>query len=445
MTAPVEFLALVEPFVNGFTAPGFRHFLHFMLAHATLWGAPHCVTETLRQTRWHTLKHWTAAYVFMRRGRWSCGALARTLRDLLLARLPFGDEADAGASVVLALDDTLVKKWGRGFFGLGYYPDPTDKNPGAARRRVRGHCWVVLALLWEQGPGRWFCFPLGALLFVPERLCSRAFPFQTKIDLAAALLGRLRFARRVILLVDNLYAKGQLLAEGLRESDALVSRLRSNAALYEPPPPRRAGQRGRPAKRGAKVSARQLWRRRSKRRRLAVRIYGKTVSLDAFVGTVIPSRTLGDRPIQVVLFPQRSGHKMNAFFSTDPSLSAERLLELYAARFKIEDAFDELKTNGGFADCRQRSFTALKRHATLCLVAYSLLRLLSLTLRNAPELAAEPWWHPAGPPSVTRVRRALNQAFGISGSLHSMAKVTEIPRPKRRTQQSRRNMFAKAA
>jgi len=439
MTAPVEFLALVEPFVNGFTAPGFRHFTHFMLAHATLWGAPHCLTETLRQTRWHALRHWTTAYVFMRRGRWSCRELAQTLRDLLLARLPFGDE------VVLAIDDTLVKKWGMSFFGLGYYPDPTDKNPGAARRRVRGHCWVVLALLWEQGPGRWFCFPLGALLFAPERLCSRAFPFQTKIELAAALLGRLRFASRVILLVDNLYAKGQLIAAGLREGDALVSRLRSNAALYEPPPPRKKGQRGRPAKRGAQVSARQLWRRRSKRRRLVLRIYGKTVTLQAFVGTVIPSRTLGERPIQVVIFLQRSGKKMNVFFSTDLSLSAERLLELYAARFKIEDAFDELKTNGGFADCRQRSFTALKRHATLCLVAYSLLRLLSLTLRNAQELAAEPWWHPAGPPSVTRVRRTLNQAFGISCSLHSLAKVKEIPRPKRRTQQSQRNTSAKAA
>ena len=60
---------------------------------------------------------------------------------------------------------------------------------------------------------------------------------------------------------------------------------------------------------------------------------------------------------------------MNIFFTTDLTMPPERALELYAARFKIEACFDEVKTVDGFADCRQRSFPALKRHATLCLVA----------------------------------------------------------------------------
>lgn len=424
MTAPAPLLALVDSFVQCFTQPGFAHFTHFIVAHAALWGAPHCVTETLRLTRWHTLKHWTTPYVFMRCGRWSCRQVAQALLDLLLRTLSFGGE------VVLAIDDTLVKKWGRGFFGLGCYVDPTDKNPGASRRRVWGHCWVVVALLWERGPGRWFCFPLGALLFVPEAVCPKGFPFQTKIELAVILLKRLRFSKGVIVLVDNLYAKGKLIAEGLRENDVLISRLKSNAALYDPPPPRKPGQRGAPAKRGTKRTAAQRWRRRSQRRLLTVRIYGKTVTLDAWVGTLIPSRTLGNMPIQVIIVRQRSKKKMNVFFTTDLTMTPERVLELYAARFKIEDAFDELKTNGGFADCRQRSFRALKRHATLCLVAYSLLRLLSLTLKGAEAIEAEPWWHPAGPPSVTRIRRACAKAFGISSSSHSAPKLHEIHRLK---------------
>jgi hypothetical protein len=440
VTAPAAFVALVDQFVNCFTAPGFRHFLHFMMAHASMWSSSHCVTETLRQTLWHHVKHWTTPYVFMRRGRWSCRAVTQTLFDVLMDRLPVGEE------VVLAIDDTLVKKWGRGFFGLGHYPDPTDKNPGASRRRALGHCWVVLALIWEQGPGRWFCFPLSALLFVPESLCPRAFPFRTKIELAAQLLRRLqRPAQRVVLLVDNLYAKAHLITDGLRKGDVLISRLRSNARLYERPAPRPKGRRGRPAKRGRKVSATQLYRRRSKRRRLKVMIYGKRVTLDAFVDTLILSPRLGDDPIQVVLFPQRSGKKMNIFFTTDLTLSPQRLLELYAARFKIEDAFDELKTFGGFGDCQQRSFTALKRHATLTLVAYSLLRLLSLTLWGASSLEAEPWWKPPGPPSVTRVRRALNKAFGISCGLHFNAKVINIHPKKHAAQYNQRHQQAKAA
>jgi hypothetical protein len=59
------------------------------------------------------------------------------------------------------------------------------------------------------------------------------------------------------------------------------------------------------------------------------------------------------------------------------------------------------------------------------LVAYSLLRLLSVTLKGTAGLEAEPWWCPAGPPSVTRLRRAVFKALRISASLHSAPKVQE--------------------
>ena len=115
---------------------------------------------------------------------------------------------------------------------------------------------------------------------------------------------------------------------------------------------------------------------------------------------------------------------MNVFFSTDLSMDPVRLLELYAVRFKIEDAFDELKTFGGFADCRQRSLQALKRHATFSLMAYSLLRLLSISLAQAQTIEAEPWWQPKGPPSVTRLRRAVAKALPFSFSLLKPAKAS---------------------
>ena len=263
---------------------------------------------------------------------------------------------------------------------------------------------------------------------MPSALGSQAWPFLTKIDLAVWLLRGLRWpTTRVVLVVDNLYAKAQRAALVLNSGPCvLVSRLRSTAALYWlPPPPPAKPRRGRRPRRGLKRTAPQLYRRRSQRRSLKVRIYGKTVTLAAYAGVVLPSRRLGDVPIRVVIFPQRRGHKMNIFFSTDPALAPERLLERSAARFKIEDIFDELNPIGGFADCRQRRFPALKRHATLCLVAYSLLRLVSVTLKGAAAIEAEPWWCPAGPPSVTRLRRAVFKALCISSRLHSDLKVND--------------------
>ena len=421
MNAQALILPLVLSFVHCFTAPGFGHFAHFVLAHMALLGAPHCVTEMLRLTQWHTMRHWTTPYAFMKQGRWSCRHVSQCLLDLLAQTLGTAGE------MVVALDDTLVKKWGRKFFGLGLYPDPTDKNPGARKRRVYGHCWVVVALLWEYQADKWVGFPLAALLFVPVARCATAWPFLTKIDLATWLLRGLRWpATRVVIVADNLYAKAQVARLVVNQQRCvLVSRLRANAALYLPPPPGARPRRGRPRVRGGKLTARQLYRRRSQRRLLTVGIYGKRVTVDAYVGVVIPSRRLGNEGIRVVIFPQRSGPKMTIFFTTDPTMTPERLLELYAARFKIEDCFDELKTVGGFADCRQRAFPALKRHATLCLVAYSLLRLVSVTLKGAAAIEAEPWWCPAGPPSVTRLRRAVFKSLRISAGLHSAPKVKE--------------------
>ena len=72
MNAQALILPLVLAFVHCFTAPGFAHFAHFVLAHMALLGAPHCVTETLRLTQWHRVRHWTTPYAFLTRGRWSC-------------------------------------------------------------------------------------------------------------------------------------------------------------------------------------------------------------------------------------------------------------------------------------------------------------------------------------------------------------------------------------
>ena len=261
---------------------------------------------------------------------------------------------------------------------------------------------------------------LAARLFVPQTVCPKGFAFQTKIELAVTLLQSLRWpVERLVLVVDNLYAKASLAQLALNETlnTVLISRLRCNAALYELPPPKRPGQRGAPRKRGDKVNARQLYRRRSKRRLLRARIYGKTVTIDAFVDVLIPSRTLGAMPILVVIFPQRSGKKMNIFFSTDITLDPVRLLELYAARFQIEQLFAEVKTHGGFSDCRQRRFTAIRRHATLALLAHRLLQVLALSCQALQRAAAEPWWAPKGTPSVTRLRRAALQAMTISSTL----------------------------
>jgi len=151
----------------------------------SLIGLPHCVTELMRHSEVYKDKHWTSVYWFLRQGKYSCKALSQSLFELLSKQLNLGE--------------TLI-----------VYLDPTDKNPGAHKRRVKGHCWVVLALLFEQGK-QCFSFPLSTLLFVPQKYCEKNWKFKTKIELAELLLQRFSWSgKKIILLVDNLYAKGKL-------------------------------------------------------------------------------------------------------------------------------------------------------------------------------------------------------------------------------------------
>ena len=140
MDAQGVIVPLLRQFAECFSGPGFLHFEQFVLAHMGLLGMPHCVSEVMRLMGSYKQWHWTTPYSFMNDGRFSCQSLSQKLLELVARKLGLPEE------VVVALDDTLVKKAGKHFFGLGYYPDPTDKNPGANKRKVLGHCWASEAL-----------------------------------------------------------------------------------------------------------------------------------------------------------------------------------------------------------------------------------------------------------------------------------------------------------
>ena len=79
----------------------------------SLIGLPHCVTELMRHSGVYKEKHWTSVYWFLREGKFSCKTLSQNLFELLDKQLSFSD------TLIIAIDDTLVKKIGKAFFGLG--------------------------------------------------------------------------------------------------------------------------------------------------------------------------------------------------------------------------------------------------------------------------------------------------------------------------------------
>ena len=99
------------------------------------------------------------------------------------------------------------------------------------------------------------------------------------------------------------------------------------------------------------------------------------------------------------------------FLSTDLSLSATQIIELYSARFSIELAIRDTKQYFGLADYQCYVSIAIERFVNLACLAYSLFGLFQQEQDNVD-------WMPAVSPacsqwSFARLRQGL-QHFGIS-------------------------------
>jgi hypothetical protein len=238
-------------------------------------------------------------------------------------------------------------------------------------------------------------------------------------------------ARKVYLVVDSAYA-GRTTLEGRPANVEVISRLRADAALWSPPPPRRRGQRGRPRKRGERLpSPKALATARRHWHKLPVRLYGRAVTAEVFRCTALWYVALRDQPVRIVLVRDPSGQRRDeAFFCTDRSASAASILEAYARRWTLEVAFHDTKQHLGFEDAQNQAAAAVERTAPMAGVVYALVLLWYAD--QARQRSPAPWPHrpwyrrkaaPSFPDMLTALRREGWRAYFL-----------DPPLPARRTQ-----------
>ena len=177
---------------------------------------------------------------------------------------------------VLALDDTLERRWGRRIRARGIYRDPVRSSRGHFVK-ASGLRWLSLMLVvpipWARRP---WALPFLTVLAPSERYARGRGRRRHKrlTDWARqALLQAARWlpGRRVVVVADGGFAALELLA-AVRRHLAVVTRLRLDARLFAPPPPRTPRTIGRPRLVGERLPtlARRLADRRTRWRRLAV-------------------------------------------------------------------------------------------------------------------------------------------------------------------------------
>jgi hypothetical protein len=214
-----------------------------------------------------------------------------------------------------------------------------------------------------------------------------------------------------------------------------VSRLRGDAALFLPAPPRQAGQRGRPRKKGERLptppecaSGKEGWvqaevdiRRRQEKRLL--------MEVPAVWYQVCP-----DREVTMVIARDPTGKQRDDyFFSTDLEMTPAEVVSCYAGRWSIEDTFRNTKQYLGGREPQCWRKKGPERAAGLSLWLYGMVWLWYLrTQGDSPRLPRSPWYQSKSRPSfwdaLTALRQQLWKAsnFADCGAGSEPAKLLDI-------------------
>jgi len=189
--------------------------------------------------------------------------------------------------------------------------------------------------------------------------------------------------RNVIAVAESSYAVLELLA-ALQRKVTRITRLRLDAALYEPASARLPAKTGRSRKKGKRLPTLQALVQA-----LFSQWYGqnqKTMQIATHTAVWYHS---GKPPVTIrwVLLPDRQGQlHTTGLLSTDGTMTAEQLVTCFVRRWTIEVTFQEVRAHLGVETQRQWSDQAIARTTPLLLGVFSMVTLLADRLQILAHL-----------------------------------------------------------
>jgi len=385
----------MEPFSEAFTTPTWQHVL-VLIAGAILSPGRRTVAAALRVTGLDQDPCFTNYHRVLNRNRWSSRRVARCLLKLLvISFVPDGP-------VIIGLDDTLERRWGAKIKARGIYRDPVRSSHGHFVK-ASGLRWLSVMLLPDiPWAGRVWGLPFLTALAPSERYASkRARPHKKLTDWGRQVLlqaARWLPGRKIIAVADSSFAAIELL-NAVRRRLCMITRLRLDARLFDPPARRRPGTVGRPRVIGKRQPnlAERLANPKTRWRRLRVSgWYGRGERLVEIVtGTALwhhPGRLV---PIRYVLVRDVEGElRPQAFLCTDLDADPLDILRWFVRRWSIEVTFAEVRRHLGVETQRQWSDPAIARTTPALLGLFSLITLWAQHLcgETSPPPRSATWY-----------------------------------------------------
>lgn len=424
-------IVVMNLFQGIFSAPSWQTFT-YLACGWTLTTDRHTITTYLWLTGATTAKHFSRFYVFLGcplyHKRWQLwGAIIRLAAPLLPE-----DEV-----LRVAFDDTTKKKAGRQIEGGDRYRN----GAGSARQEYRtlhGLNFVVgiMRLPLKPWPGHSLSVPVGLELYrKPEQAHTLNVAYRSRSQLARDILDFIAEQlpeRPIRSLADGGYATKDYVRD-FPDTAHAVGRLPINAKLYELPPPPDTKRRGAPCKKGPLIGSPKT---------LAERAQGWAphpteagAEIQVWWGlwhTVLPGRLI--RVVVLKRDPQRvtkkPGHRkplpvLEAFFTTDLSLSVHDILREYADRWSVEIAIRDANAFDGLGQdqCRKRQRIVGANTFRLVMAAARTLWFVDHVARRSglPLCHYRPWYRHKVAPSQ------LDVVWACRESLHE-AGIFPIPR-----------------
>ena len=429
--------AWLAPFAGLFTGPTWGR-VPVLVEGALLTLHRRTVSAALRAAGRERAADFARYHRVLNRARWSARAAAEVLLGLLVAAF-----APSGP-VVIGVDDTLERRWGKRIAARGIYRDPVRSSHGHFVK-ASGLRWVSLSLLapipWA---GRVWALPFLTVLAPSERFARKRGGRHKKLtDWARqALLQAARWlppGRRVVAVTDSGYAALDLLA-AVRHRVCVVARLRTDARLFDPAPPRRPGTIGRPRVVGQRqpTLARRLADRRTSWQAIAVAGWygGKDHRIEIATGTAVWHHPgLPVVPLRWVLVRDPVGEfRSQAFLCTDLDAAPADILAWFVRRWAAETTFQEARRHLGVETQRQWSDPAIARTTPALLGLYSLVTLWAHELRRSrglplPSTAA---WYVKERATFADALAGVRRALWAEAALRTSRRrrdLIEMPRP----------------
>jgi DDE superfamily endonuclease len=362
-------------------SPRTRNHVLTLLAGTLLTPGRRTVAAALRVMGLGQVPTFTSYHRVLNRNTWSSRDLARRLLMRLLRTL-----VPPAAPVIVGLDDTLERRRGAKIAAKGIYRDPV-RSSRSHFVKASGLRWLSLMLLAPvpvaHGGSPW-ALPFLTVLAPSERYHQeRGRRHKPLLAWGRQMLLQLRRwlpEHRIIAVADSSFAALEFLG-AVRRHVTLITRLRLDANLFAPPPPRRKGQNGRPRRKGERLPKldERLARSDTPWRRVTITDwYGegeRTVEIASETAVwfhaglpVVPLRWV------LVRDPERK-FKPQAFLCTDEAVDPAQILHWFIRRWRIEVTFEEARRHLGVETQRQWTDKAIARTTPALLALFSLVTL----------------------------------------------------------------------